>query len=79
MTNKVTLVELTIYERIYPLTSGYLQAYACQDADTKRAYSFEKYSTTIKTPYSTVLQDLQKSDSDVYAFSCYLWNMGLIK
>ena len=79
MTSKVTIVELTIYEKIYPLTSGYLQAYACKDPDTKRAYSFEKYSTTVNTPYVTVLQDLQKSDSDVYAFSCYLWNMGLVK
>lgn len=79
MTSKVTLVEITIYERIYPLASGYLQAYACQDPDTKRTYSFEKYSATIKTPYSELLRDLQKSDSDVYAFSCYLWNMGLVK
>lgn len=79
MARKVTLVELTIYERIYPLTSGYLQAYACKDTDTRKAFTFEKYATTVKTPVSTILQDLQKSDSDVYAFSCYLWNMGLVK
>ncbi len=79
MTRKVTLVELTIYERIYPLASGYLQAFACQDQETRKAFTFEKYSTTVKTPVSTILRDLQKSDSDVYAFSCYLWNMGLVK
>ncbi|SRR6266404_4917751 len=79
MTRKVTLVELTIYERIYPLTSGYLQAYACKNADTRKAFRFEKYATTVKTPVSTILHNLQNSDSDVYAFSCYLWNMGLVK
>lgn len=79
MTSKVTLVELTIYERIFPLVSGYLQAYACREPEIRRAYAFDKYSTTVKTPLPVILQDLQKSDSDVYAFSCYLWNMGLVK
>jgi len=79
MTRKVTFVELTIYEKIYPLVSGYLQAYAYQDSSLKNAFSFEKYSTTIKTSAASILQDLQKSDADVYAFSCYLWNMGLVK
>lgn len=79
MTSKVTFVELTIYERIYPLVSGYLQAYACQDAEVKQSFTFEKYTATIKTPLQTVLRELQESDADVYAFSCYLWNMGLVR
>jgi len=79
MTNKVTFVELTVYERLLPLVSGYLQAYACREPDIKRAFSFEKYSTTVKTPYLNILRDLEKSDSDIYAFSCYIWNMGLVK
>lgn len=78
MTRKVTCVELTIYERIFPLVSGYLQAYATQNPEIRSTYTFEKYSTTVKTPYSTIIKDLQNSDSDVYAFSCYLWNMGLV-
>jgi radical SAM superfamily enzyme YgiQ (UPF0313 family) len=79
MAKKVTLVELSVYEGILPLASGYLQAYACRDQNINKAYDFEKYSVTVKTPYSTILRDLQESDSDVYAFSCYLWNMGLVK
>jgi radical SAM superfamily enzyme YgiQ (UPF0313 family) len=79
MSNQVSFVELTIYERLFPLVSGYLQAYACQEPVIKKAFSFEKYSTTVKTPYLNILRDLQNSDSEVYAFSCYIWNMGLVK
>jgi len=79
MTRKVTFVELTIYERIYPLTSGYLQAFACKSEETRKSFTFEKYSTTVTTPAATILRDLQKSDADVYTFSCYVWNMGLVK
>jgi len=79
MTKKVTFVEFTIYERVYPLVSGYLQAYACRDASIKNSFTFEKYSTTIKTPPATILRDLKNSDADIYAFSCYLWNMGLVR
>jgi len=55
MAKKVTLVELSVYEGILPLASGYLQAYACQDQNINKAYDFEKYSVTVKTPYSTIL------------------------
>lgn len=79
MKSKVMLVELTGTKNIFPLVSGYLQAYACKDQLIEEIYSFHKYLTHIDTPYSCILQDLQKSDSSIYGFSCYCWNMGLVK
>jgi len=75
----VTLVELNVYERILPLVSGYLQTYATKDPEVKAAYDFSLYTHTVHVPAETILADLLKTESDVYGFSCYVWNMGLIK
>lgn len=47
---KVALVELTVYPRFCPLTSGYLQAYACRDPEIARTYSFRAFSLRISPP-----------------------------
>lgn len=76
---KVTLVEFSVFERVAPLVSGYLQAYAATDPTVRDACHFEKYITTVKTPAERITRDLINAQADVYAFSCYVWNMGLVR
>lgn len=79
MTRKVMFVELSISDNTLPLVSGYLEAYACQDNEIAKTYEFEHYSRAANNAHDMLLPDLLKSDSDIYAFSCYVWNMGLIR
>lgn len=79
MKKHVTFCELSIYERVLPLVSGYLQSYACKDPDVERSYAFERYSTTVGTPLASIAHRLASAESDVYAFSCYVWNIGLVR
>ena len=76
---KVLLVELSVFERMTPLASGYLQAYAMTDSVICSEYHFERYSTVAKTPRTDIVRNLLGSAADVYAFSCYVWNMGLVR
>jgi B12 binding domain len=75
----VLFVELTVFERMAPLTSGYLQAYALTEPVVRGAYSFDKYTATIRVPADVIVRDLLAVSADVYGFSCYVWNMGLIR
>lgn len=75
----VLLVELSVFERMTPLASGYLEAYATTDSVVRSEYRFERYSTVAKTPRAEIIRDLLRSAADVYAFSCYVWNMGLVR
>lgn len=77
--SKITLVELPIYDKMLPLTAGYLQAYACKDAAIQETYTFDKYSTGVKTAEEKIWQRLEDADSDIYTFSCYVWNIQLIQ
>ncbi|HLL48438.1 MAG TPA: cobalamin B12-binding domain-containing protein [Longimicrobiaceae bacterium] len=79
MRKKVVFVELTIYERVFPLISGYLQAFACKDPAIAREYEFEQFTTSVKSPVDDILPRLLRAAGDVYAFSCYVWNMALVR
>lgn len=76
---KVTLCELNYLPNMLPLVSGYLKAYAQKDAELKRLCDFTIYAQTVKTPSSELIKCLIDQKRDVYGFSCYIWNMGLIK
>ncbi|MFF1874622.1 cobalamin-dependent protein [Streptomyces sp. CB03911] len=76
---KVLLVELSVFDRMTPLASGYLQAYAMTDSVIRSAYSFDRYTAVAKTHRAEIVRDLVASAADVYAFSCYVWNMGLVR
>lgn len=76
---KVALTELHVYARMVPLVSGYLQAYAQADPHLAQEFTFHKYSMTIDTPADDVANELIAADANVYAFSCYVWNMGLVR
>ena len=75
---KATFVELTAFEAILPLASGYMQAYASQDPEIRDSWSFEIYSKSVETDRDRVLAELLARPSDVYAISCYIWNMALV-
>lgn len=74
MHKTVTLVEINIHEEMIPLVSGYLQSYACRDTAVRDSYEFIKYSTSIKTSLETIIESIFQFPSDIYAFSCYIWN-----
>ncbi|MET0132965.1 MAG: radical SAM protein [Kibdelosporangium sp.] len=76
MGTKVTFVELTAYVGVLPLATGYLQAYASQDPDIAAECSFEIFSREATSDRQEIADALIEKNSDVYAVSCYLWNMG---
>jgi radical SAM superfamily enzyme YgiQ (UPF0313 family) len=76
---RVTFVELSVFERITPLASGYLQAYAAADPGLAADYQFTTCTTSIKTAPERIAKDVLATDGDVYALSCYVWNMGLMR
>ncbi|AHH98876.1 B12-binding domain-containing radical SAM protein [Kutzneria albida] len=79
MTKHVTFVELSVYDNTVPLVSGYLQAYAMQDPVIAASVDFRFYSRSLRQDPEQILAELLDLDSDVYAFSCYIWNTGLIR
>lgn len=76
---KVTFLELPVFSGVAPLASGYMEAYSRKDPVIESSFQFEKISLPVKTPYVEVLSALESSAADVYAFSCYLWNTGLVR
>jgi tRNA A37 methylthiotransferase MiaB len=76
---KVLLVELSVFERMTPLASGYIQAYAMTDPLIRSEYRFERYTDVARASRTDVIRDLVGFAADVYAFSCYVWNMGLVR
>jgi len=77
---KVTFVTLDILPQLAPLTGGYLQGYACLDPGIRDTWQFEHYVAMAATRTSAqLLAAMHKADADVYAFSCYAWNTGLVR
>ena len=61
----VTCVELSVFERITPLVSGYLGSYAALDDVVSSEYRFDTYTTSIKTPLDTIACDISKARRDL--------------
>lgn len=76
---KVIFTEFPVFSGVVPLASGYMEAYCRKDPQIRESFEFEKISFSVKTPYEEVLARLEQSCADVYAFSCYVWNMGLVR
>ena len=79
MMRKATLVTLDVWKKAIPLVSGYLQAYACLDPEIEANWTFEHYTNSAKISSHQLVEEMVESNADVYGFSCYVWNMGLIK
>lgn len=76
---KVTLIELTAFDKITPLASAYLTTYARADEEVAAGCEIDIYAAPVTTDADTVTEDLVQRRSDVYGLSCYLWNMGLMR
>jgi len=72
----VAFIELTVFAGVYPLASGYMRGVASQNERVRDAYDFEIQSICINK--ARFEDELAKIDADVYAVSCYVWNMGLV-
>lgn len=79
MNTKVTFVELSAFEAILPLASGYMQAYAQHDPEVGPRCDFEIFSAPVSADRREVIAELLEKRSDVYAISCYIWNIGFAR
>jgi radical SAM superfamily enzyme YgiQ (UPF0313 family) len=76
---KIVLVELPTYENILPLASGYIQAYAQGDEAVAAGHTFEIVSYPVSDDRHEILRKLAEKDAHIYTFSCYIWNMKLVR
>jgi radical SAM superfamily enzyme YgiQ (UPF0313 family) len=74
---RVALFEFSFNPAFAPLASAYLQATASHDPRLRDHYTFDKYVLFVNDP--RVEQKVAAAEADVYGFSCYVWNMGLVK
>ncbi len=72
---RVAQVEVPLYPNTLPLASGYLQAFAAQDPRVAAGCEFVIHSRAVSEPTEQLIAELLDLDCDVYAMSCYLWNM----
>jgi radical SAM superfamily enzyme YgiQ (UPF0313 family) len=79
MTTNVTLVEFSSWDNVTPLVSGYLQTYAQKDPLIRAECSFRIYTQTIPVDVGHAVAELVAHESDLYALSCYMWNMTCIR
>ncbi|MFI9723623.1 cobalamin-dependent protein [Streptomyces sp. NPDC052396] len=75
----VTLVELTAFSRIIPLATAYLKSYATKDPEISAGFQLDIYDAPVTEDRHAVLAELTNRQSDVYALSCYVWNMELVR
>jgi hypothetical protein len=79
MKRRIALIEFSIYDQ-FPLVSGYLQAFAGTDPDVAAAFEFVYYASEVsRADYPATLQAIRQLNAPVLCFSCYVWNMGLIR
>ncbi len=76
---KLTFMMLNTTNGIYPLVPFYLAGYARLDPEIKDCWDFACYSGMNTISPTQLVSDMEEQNADVYAFSCYVWNMGLIK
>jgi hypothetical protein len=76
---RAVLVHLNPLTNVTPLQGGYLKAYAMADPTVRRDWDITLYSTPADTSAFQLLEDLLPLAPDVLGFSCYVWNMGLVR
>jgi putative methyltransferase len=79
MKKNVTFIELPVFTGVVPLASGYMEVCCRKDPVLAESYTFEKISLAVTTPYAEILAALTAAAADVYAFSCYVWNTGMVR
>jgi hypothetical protein len=76
---KIKFVELAAFERITPLAAGYLCGYAALDPLIKSRCEFSIYDNPVTTDRDEILAALLADPAQVYGFSCYVWNIGVVR
>lgn len=72
----VAFFEFTVWEHVIPLVSGLLEAAALRRPHVSQTYTFSKHSYNVRNaPVDRILE----IEADIYAFSCYVWNTGLVR
>jgi radical SAM superfamily enzyme YgiQ (UPF0313 family) len=74
---RVALLEFPVHTGIAPLASAYLEAVASQNPRLSDAHVFEKHVFGVDK--TGIIEKVLKIDADVYGFSTYVWNSGLVK
>jgi radical SAM superfamily enzyme YgiQ (UPF0313 family) len=77
MKRKVCLFEFSTFQGVFPLASGYMEAAACVDPELRSAYEFKKYSFATDNP--DIEAFVRRTEADLFGFSCYVWNIGLVR
>lgn len=79
MKRRVVMIEFSIYDQ-FPLVSGYLHGYAAADADVAAAFEFVYFTREVeRVKYSETLAAIRALRGHIVCFSCYVWNIGLVK
>ena len=79
MKRRVAFVEFSIYDQV-PLVSGYLHAYAKAHPAIAESFEFVYCTKQIeRISYEQALSAVRALRAPIICFSCYVWNMGLIK
>lgn len=73
------MVEFTAFEKVTPLASGCLLSYARADPAVAEGFSFRICDAPVTVDREEFAARLDSEPADVYAFSCYVWNMGLVR
>lgn len=74
---RVAFIELTVFSGVYPLASGYMRTYCEQSPKVRDVYDYEIHSICINNEGFEA--ELDQIDADIYAISCYVWNMGFVR
>jgi hypothetical protein len=79
MKRRVAMIEFSIYDQ-FPLVSGYLHGYARTDPAVAEAFEFVYFTQEVERgSYDETLKAIRALEASVLCFSCYVWNMGLIR
>lgn len=76
---RVLFVEMPVFNGIAPLASGYMQAYAQRDVALKDRITFRKKVFPLGAKFAEMLAAIEAESADVYAFSVYVWNAGIVR
>jgi hypothetical protein len=73
------MIEFSIYDQ-FPLVSGYMHGYAAQDQSVAESFEFVYHNEEVeRASYEKTLSAIRAYGATVLCFSCYVWNMGLVK
>lgn len=75
--SRIAFIELTVFSGVYPLASGYMRTYCEQHPQVREAYDYSIHSICINN--AGFEAELDQIDAEIYAISCYVWNMGFVR